>query len=537
MKVDFSSVNYIANGNALNATSLNKPSVSLEARTTELRRASLSSNKESSITNSLVYSIHRSENSVFPEGSWAIKVTAHLDSYSLQNLSKQVSYSFGLVVPDYSDSYINITSSLFNKSKYTVKHADLSTLFGGYVASYSGSRLKNNGDSVCLKVPRQHSLTVSTGLDSAAQSKSTGNYDISFSTTNSNSYELVKLPLLNSIQVTTTLSLATVNTYLGISSSNQYKLVVGEDSVPVLTDIATDTPVAGSKILISLGSSSTKYELATMTLSSGNITSVTLVVDGDNLPSDYVTDSAIDFTLWYKVSGVYQDIAEIGASAKVAVQDLDEDYVYLPIACKKQDSIEFLNGLLSVPLDSFSALNDETSVNTTLSQYLTESGLNWGFHAGKEVSVVGRIKWGVPDLFNYWYDYYNKDLAAYLTNVATSGIKLVLSQIEIDTIDVPNVSSGPSLPHICVRNYSNSDRIYTILVDKSLSSINYKALLGTTIPSLATPILQFDLCDSNNESGTRGSGVGHINHNISQLNSFDILLRVKILITDQTSYA
>jgi hypothetical protein len=312
---------------------------------------------------------------------------------------------------------------------------------------------------------------------------------------------------------------------------------VGEDSIPVLTDIATDTPVANSKVLVSLGSSSTKYEVSTFSIESGNIVSMSLIVDGDNLPSDYVTDSAIDFTLWYNDSSVVQDIAQIGTSAKVAVQDLDEDYVYIPIACKKQDSLEFLGGRLSLPLATFSALNNETSVNTTISQYLTESGLNWGFGAGKEISIVGRIKWGVPDTFNYWYDYYNKDLAAYLTNVATDGTKLLLSQIEVDTLDVPNVLSGPSLPHICVRNYSNSDRVYTILVDKSLSSISYKTLLGTTIASLDTPVLQFDLCDSNNESGTRGSGVGHINNNISQLNSFDILLRVKILITDQTSFA
>jgi hypothetical protein len=538
MKVDFSSVNYIANGNALNATSLNKPSVSLEARTTELRRASLSSNIEKSITDSAVYSIHRSENSVLPEGSWAIKVTAHLDTYSIQNLSKQVSYSFGLVVPDYSDSYINISSSLFNKGKYTIKHSDLSSLFGGYASSYSGSRLKNNGDSICVKVPRQHSLTVNTGLNSAVQLKSTNNHDITFSTINSNVYELVKLPLLDTIQVTTTLSLTTLNTYVGISSSNLYKIVVDANSVPVLTDIATDTSVANSKLYVSFADSVSppKYELATMVIESGNVVGLTLVVDGDNLPSDYVTDSSIDFKLWYSVSGISQEIAEIASSAKIAVQSLNEDYVYLPIACKKSDSIEFLNGLYSIPLISFSDINEETSANATVDQYLTESGLNWGFYAGKEITALGRIKHGVPDLFNYSYDYYNKDLAAYLTYVAKSGIKLLLSEIQVDTLDVPNILNLPGLPHICIRNYSNSDRVYTRLIDKSLSTISYKQFLGTTITSLGTAILQFDLCDSNNELGNRGYALGSINHNVSQLSSFDILLRVKVLITDQTSF-
>jgi hypothetical protein len=175
---------------------------------------------------------------------------------------------------NYDQTFINIGSSKYNSAKYTIKHSDFSSLFGGYSSAYRGSRLKNNGDSICLKVPRQESLTVDSGLKVATQSKSTGNYDATFSTTNSNTYDLVKLPLLSTVELDVTYTLASLNTALGIVSTNSYSIAIEDvTNRPYLKSNSTQLEVAGSKILASIADGP-DFEVSSMLIDSLAISSL-----------------------------------------------------------------------------------------------------------------------------------------------------------------------------------------------------------------------------------------------------------------------
>jgi hypothetical protein len=524
MKVDFSSINYIANGNPINQTTLNKPSVSLETRTDELRRAVLSNSYESSILSSLVFDVSTGSDSVVSSENWSIKVTGHLDKYSAQDSEREISYSVALQVGDFEQSVINISSATENFGKYTITHDDLSNVFGGYGASKKSYRLKNNGDSICLKVPRQHSLTVNTGLKSAKQIYSYGNYDTTFSQENSNSFELVKLPLLNILELKTGLSLASLNTYLATASSNAYKVLVSNTNEVTLVDIATEQEILNSSILVSIDGSD-NYEVSKITVDSSNIKYLELANSGDNLPQDYdnsASSSGRSITIKYKVSSTVTNIYTFSSSTVVPIQALDSDYVYIPIVVKTPGSIKFSGSLGEIPISNFSALLDSGSQDSTVANYLTNSGINWGIQKNSLI----RYKMSIPSSV-YFKDYINLNLAAYKSLVDTSA-SIKLSEIKIESKLAHSVTSGTA--NICVRDSSNNRYIVQVL-DNSISRIISSNELAPTSGILDPTFIYVDLCNSSTEEGIRGTGVGQISNGVvtsGATHSIDLIFTISV---------
>ena len=511
MKVEFSNINYIANGNALNQTTLNKPSASLELRTNELRRATLTNEVEKSIIDSLVYSVHSGDiTSPIPNSDWRIKVNCHLDTYSAQGINKEVSYSVALSMDNYDQTFINIGSSKYNSAKYTIKHSDFSSLFGGYSSAYRGSRLKNNGDSICLKVPRQESLTVDSGLKVATQSKSTGNYDATFSTTNSNTYDLVKLPLLSTVELDVTYTLASLNTALGIVSTNSYSIAIEDvTNRPYLKSNSTQLEVAGSKILASIADGP-DFEVSSMLIDSLAISSLGLLVDGDNLPSDYNSADPLDITFKYKLSGSSAvDIAIVQDAGLVVFSDLDNSYVYIPVVTKTANSIELLAGKYSIPLTYFSDILDAASEGDIVSAIMTEKGVNWGLSIGSHIPFnIVLTGSGV-----YSADYYNKDLYGYKLNVNLLA-RCRLSDISISTKVAPTTSGDT--PYIRMACSATSPTIvYAPIETNTTSSIIPRALAVNISGVLGTPLINFDLAEGTSDSGTRGTSIGQISYGVN----------------------
>ena len=524
MKVDFSSINYIANGNPINQTTLNKPSVSLETRTDELRRASLSNSDELSILSSLVFNASTGSDSVISNENWAIKITGHLDKYSAQDSEREISYSVALQVGDFEQSVINVSSATENFGKYTITHDDLSNVFGGYGASKKSYRLKNNGDSICLKVPRQHSLTVDTGLKSAKQLYSYGNYDTTFSQENSNSFELVKLPLLNILELKTGLSLTSLNTYLATASSNAYKILVSNTNEVTLVDIATEQEILNSSVVVSIDGSD-NYEISKITVNSGSIKYLELATSVDNLPQDYdnsAASSGRSITIKYKVSSTLTNIYTFSSSTVVPIQSLDEDYVYIPLVVKTPGSIKFSGSLGEVPISNFSALLDSVSQDATSTNYLTNNGLNWGIQKN---SII-KYKMSLPSSV-YYKDYKNTNLAAYKSLVDTSA-SIKLSEIRIESKTAHSVTSGTA--NICVRDSSNNRYIVKVL-DNSVSSITSSNSIDSAAGVLDPTFIYVDLCNSSTEEGIRGTGVGQISNGVvtsGATHSIDLVFTISV---------
>jgi hypothetical protein len=524
MKVDFSSINYIANGNPINQTTLNKPSVSLETRTDELRRASLSNSDELSILSSLVFNASTGSASVISNENWAIKITGHLDKYSVQDSEREISYSVALQVGDFEQSVINISSATENFGKYTITHDDLSSVFGGYGASKKSYRLKNNGDSICIKVPRQHSLTVDTGLKSAKQLYSYGNYDTTFSQENSNSFELVKLPLLNTLELKTGLSLTSLNTYLATASSNAYKILVSNTNEVTLVDIATEQEILNSSIVVSIDGSD-NYEISKITIDSSNIKYLELASSVDNLPQDYDNSSASSgrsITIKYKVSSTVTNIYTFSSSTIVPIQSLDEDYVYIPLVVKTPGSIKFSGGLGEVPISNFSALLDSGYQDSTYTNYLTNTGLNWGIQKN---SII-KYKMSLPSSV-YYKDYRNVNLAAYKSLVDESAT-IKLSEVRIESKIAHSVTSGTA--NICVRDSLNNRYIVKVF-DNSVSSITSSNSIDSAAGILDPTFIYVDLCNSSTEEGIRGTGVGQISDGVvtsGAIHSIDLVFTISV---------
>jgi hypothetical protein len=524
MKVDFSSVNYIANGNPINQTTLNKPSVSLEARTTELRRASLSYSAEDSIVGSLVFDISTGTSSVISSENWAIKVTGHLDKYSAQDSEREISYSVALQVGDFEQSVINVSSSKENFGKYTITHDDLSNVFGGYGASKKSYRLKNNGDSINIKVPRQHSLTVDTGLKSAKQTYSYGNYDTTFSQENSNAFELVKLPLINILELKTGLTLASLNTYLATASTNAYKILLDSEGTISLVDISTEQQILNSSVLVSIDGSD-NYEIDKVALNSSNIKYLELANSVDNLPQDYdnsAASSGRSITIKYKVNSTVTNIYTFTSSTVVPIQSLDEDYVYIPLVVKTPGSIKFAGNIGEIPISNFSSLLDSGSQDSTVSNYLTNKGINWGIVKN---SII-RYKMSIPSSI-YYKDYSNINLAAYKSLVDTSAI-IKLSEIKVEAETAHSVTSGSA--NICIRDASNNRYIVKVL-DNSISRITSSNEIQSAAGVLDPTFVYVDLCNSSTEEGIRGTGVGQISNGVvtsEATHSIDILLAISV---------
>jgi hypothetical protein len=523
MKVDFSSVNYIANGNPINQTTLNKPSVSLETRTTELRRASLSNSIESDILSSLVMDISTGSESVIPSSNWAIKVTGHLDKYSAQDSEKEISYSVSLQVGDFEQSVINLSSSIVNYGKYTITHDDLSSVFGGYGSSKKSYRLKNNGDSICVKVPRQHSLTVDTGLKSAKQTYSYGNYDTTFSQENANSFELVKLPLTNILELKSGLTLTSLNSYLATVSTNAYKIIVSDTGEVTLADSSTDQEILNSSVVVSIDGSD-NYEISKITFDSSNIKYLELSNSADNLPQDYDNSAASSgraITIKYKINSTVTNIYTYNSSTVVPIQILDEDYVYIPLVIKTPGSIKFSGNLGEIPLANFSSLLDSVAENSIYSVYLTNKGVNWGIKSGS--TIVAKVS---IDNSEYYKDYLNTELAAYKALVDTSA-DIKLSEARIESKVAHSVSSGSA--NICIRDASN--RYIVSVLNDSVSKITTTNTLSSAGGILDPTFVYIDLCNSTTELGTRGTGVGQISNGVvtsGAIHSIDIILTISV---------
>ena len=342
MAITYSTVDYISNGQAINATNLNAPSVSLENRTTEIKRES---------DHTLFKADHGEENTVvvLPTTNTTtpslLKIVSELKRNGPANTDTLVRY--------YRVELTEATLSIFNKAtlggRIFVKSSTIASFFSDDSAYDVLSRnLSVPGDGIYLKVP----LRLYGGSDNLVgypdtkypdtEANSLGRTYLDTNSNTASASSLVKLPLRNKIEIlglsTTALKTAWETTD-AFGDGNTYTVSI--DSSSNKFDIDLNGSARTLSLLGIQGSRSTIAFIYDNTGGTGVVIETTTDTSPIYTQSTSIATTGLSFTLYNGNTSSGANITSLASSTtyNITPPDLEAQYSYIPLIRLTETSI------------------------------------------------------------------------------------------------------------------------------------------------------------------------------------------------------
>ena len=421
MNITLTELTTISNGDQLDASTLMGPSNSLEDSTIELRRAVTDGYVDYESLRHIEASLTE-VSSTLPKNPGSIKINAHLDVQSNSLSSKVISYSFDLnpsqgILPN---SCINIVSKVANIARITV-HSDLiSDYFNGYTQSSYGTRLKNVGDTIAIKLPVAYNYlsSGSSTLISRSQETSYGSADITWYSQNSgvSSSQLVKLPDINTL-ATEADSTSTKVQWLDQAIQTAFpgsQLIITSNGYTITNGSGQDKDSV-KKLAIKTGSPSRYTRISKIVIQGQYLKQLILDPQGpEEELSDYSISPSVSTPIWVVETALNSvDPVELTGTnlpyQLVTKKNIDIDSVYIPIATLLVDRIRFLPGMQDIMLNKLSGILDNSKVAGDIVSYIPSVDLD-RFSKGRS-SHTYTASISAPD---YYVDIVDEDLARFL---------------------------------------------------------------------------------------------------------------------------
>lgn len=521
MNIELSALTTIANGDPLDSNTLMGPSNSLEESTLELKRAvtdwyvDLESVRHIEATLTEV-------SSTLPKNPGYIKVNAHLDVQSNSVANKVISYSFDLnpsqgLLPN---SCINLVSSIANISRMTI-HADrISDYFNGYSETAYGTRLKNVGDSIAIKLPvaYEYSYSESSSLVTRSQETSYDNADITWYSQHSgvSSSQLVKLPDIHTLK-TVLDSNGTKIEWLRSAIESYFpgsQLQITSSGYTITNGPGQD---AGSikKLAIKTGNPERFTRISKLVTQGLYLKEVVLDPQGpEEELSDYSLLPARNTPIWVVETALTSVEPKQLTGTNLPYQlvtkkNLDIDSVYIPIATLMVDRIRFLPGIPDVMLNKLADILDNSKSVGDIVSYIPSVNLD-RFTAGNSTHTY-TASISSP---SYYVDIVDVELARYLkfnpnTKAYVSCDILCTTAAELAGNDAKLIMTLPdNTTYLSAIIPSETKGSITVFNNIAISS--YSSLIQT-----GSKIVKFDLFNYDDSSPGNGRGTG-VTNNLEQ---------------------
>ncbi len=508
--VPITDISYITNGSAISADVLNGPSVGLMQNVTAIALAAETFSEEILTTSNLAASLVIDssidtadlQGNISPGIISAVMVehvngSNYTDKFYAIKLDGRADSSTG-------SSQIEIYSGTENKARYVIKSSQVSSYYSGYSNIQKSRMLKNNGDSLALKIARQNTAT-STGLNTVAQPSSlnvftnsgTGNADILYTAATQSGISLCKLPILDRVTLASTMTIGDLRGYFSSATQNQYVMYFNVAGGVTFRTNNQASEVVAARLYVTVPDHSDKSKILTLKLrndeadvtSFSQITDLTdihwFTVDTDHAgaPWDYTNDngSAKTINIYFKLDSAssYTQIYTSEESAFVPTQNLPDNYVYIPLATKVSSGIKFIDNIapeLLVSDTHFSAANSTASSSKLFDMAYLRSINN------QVVRIASVVKTGET----FGRIICPEQIARYIRHCISLSdtVYIKLLNLTVDTIKKPALNSGvdPSTLQI-IRTRSAVDG------NNTFPGISvFRDNLGSTAPmSVATP--------------------------------------------------
>jgi hypothetical protein len=501
IKVVLEPIDYISNGDPISAAALNKPSVDLRSNTETLASAleQQSSNTDTLIdlTADLVIDSDVTSAAVIGGVSPGL-ITCYQQSVVNSNNFTDKFYYVALRGNGSSQtsSQLELYSAAQNNSKIVIKQSVVSDFYGGYYNIPKARMLKNNGDSLALKLPKSGAGSVETYLLPTSVDDS----DSLYYGASQEGLQLCKLPVLNKISIKDSITISAFKAYLLTATSNSVNcsFTTGVSGVGQITFSENNQAAAAinAKIYITVREHCLNVSVVTAILENNGVSvdSVADITNSTNIVGFIVSTSetgspwnyteniadADTLTINYKkdTDVSYTQVYNQAAAGIVKTSEPDTNYLYIPIATKVSSGIKFIDNC--VPDMSIS---DIATGSSTLVLSKLFSARDIRNTSSRIVKLSSVIKTG---------DFFGRilcpqDIAHYMTNRGSS-YSMRLLGIKVTTWLKPtnlNTSPGNKLE---IRFRTNSDA----------SSV----FPGVTTFSgnLATQVIKFNLPDAGTSS-------------------------------------
>ena len=550
IKVVLEPIDYISNGDPISAAALNKPSVDLRSNTETLASAleQQSSNTDTLIdlTADLVIDSDVTSAAVTGGVSPGL-ITCYQESVVNSNNFTDKFYYVALRGNGSSQtsSQLELYSAAQNNSKIVIKQSVVSDFYGGYYNIPKARMLKNNGDSLALKLPKSGAGSVETYLLPTSVDDS----DSLYYGASQEGLQLCKLPVLNKISIKDSITISAFKAYLLIATSNSVNcsFTTGVSEVGQITFSENNQAAAAinAKIYVTVREHCLNVSVVTAILenngvavnSIADITNSTNIVgfivstsetgspwnyteniaDADTLTINYKKDTDVSYTQVYNQA----------AAGIVKPSEPDTNYLYIPIATKVSSGIKFIDNC--VPDMSIS---DIATGSSTLVLSKLFSARDIRNTSSRIVKLSSVIKTG---------DFFGRilcpqDIAHYVTNRGSS-YSIRLLGIKVTTWLKPtnfNISPGNKLE---IRFRTNSDAssvfpgVTTFSGNLATSAIKFNLPdAGTSSYFIAT-----DPTSPTTTSGYQVSQANIITHTAEMTNNGNIGLLTFELTESQTS--
>tara|TARA_Y100000592_G_scaffold19371_2_gene29732 strand:- start:43778 stop:45469 length:1692 start_codon:yes stop_codon:yes gene_type:complete len=347
MAINYSSVTYITNGQAITANNLNAPSVDLATRTVEVQRNSLYEDFLENYSNSVEVQLLPLISSA--QDASYITITSHLEDLGSGNFLK--SYSFTLT-----DAVLSVYSDKFPGSRYIVQDANIASHFSSFPMSPPSGTYANSvqlhvpGDGLYLKRPTKYTSSVTDSgshAESVLPNTEASSSGRTYVDANQNlGSSIVKLPLRNKVTLassgysTAAAFLSAVNTATWnsgsaianlsatVNSSNVLSITDGSDTYTLYITGLQNAKAQVSKVYIE--NTHLVLEVSETTapiyhqIANAACTNIGLKLYAANGMTAYTNTSIIN---------------QSSAQYSVGLVDLDSSHMYIPLARLTETSL------------------------------------------------------------------------------------------------------------------------------------------------------------------------------------------------------
>ena len=474
--VPITDISYITNGSAISADVLNGPSVGLMQNVSILALATETFSEEILTSSNVAATLVIDSNidsadlkgNISPGFISAIKIQ-EVNSSNNTDTFYAISLSGRSEVSSVS-SQIELYSKLENKAKYVIKSSQVSSYYSGYSNINKARLLKNNGDSLALRIPRQNN-TASVGLNSVSQFTAINNSDIAYTGATQAAVSLCKLPILDRISLASTMTISEFKGYFNSATQNQYALYFNAEGViTVKTNNQAADTVAG-RFYVTVIDHSDKSKVLTLKLrndgsdiaNTNQITDSTDIhwfnidVDSQGAPWDYTNENGSSRTIniYFKVDSdsSYTQIYTSNSSAFVPTQQLSDSYVYIPIATKVSSGIKFIDNIAPEILITDSQLDSVTPTATSSNLF------DLKYLRSINNSIV-RLSSVIKTGETFGRILCPENISRYIKHCLSLGdtIYIKLINLRVDTIKKPSLVEGADINLLqAIRTRSDSD--------------------------------------------------------------------------------
>ncbi len=366
IKVVLEPIDYISNGDPISAAALNKPSVDLRSNTETLASAleQQSSNTDTLIdlTADLVIDSDVTSAAVTGGVSPGL-ITCYQQSVVNSNNFTDKFYYVALRGNGVSQtsSQLELYSAAQNNSKIVIKQSVVSDFYGGYYNIPKARMLKNNGDSLALKLPKSGAGSVETYLLPTSVDDS----DSLYYGASQEGLQLCKLPVLNKISIKDSITISAFKSYLLTATSNSVNcsFTTGVSEVGQITFSENNQAAAtiNAKIYITVREHCLNVSVVAAILENNGVAvdSIADITNSTNIvgfivstsetgsPWNYTenTADADTLTINYKkdTDVSYTQVYTQAAAGIVKTSEPDANYLYIPIATKVSSGIKFID--------------------------------------------------------------------------------------------------------------------------------------------------------------------------------------------------